>query len=170
ALNDADTWHPADESFEFSEIGRNGPISVQIQSWSNLLMRGSKDHPMHNHPFTLIRVERRTNQGQRIGNVMWLIVIGNQRDHIDLLDVYWAYRQRFDIEHSFRFLKRNLLLDAFQTPELEHEQDWLTLVDGDAELTDSNTSVHLLLDRSAPVTMNVMPTGICKYLAASVIG
>lgn len=128
ALNNADTWHPADESFEFAEIGKNGPINVEIQAWSNMLMRGSKDHPMHKHLFTLIRVERRTEQGHRIGKVMWLIVIGNQRVHIDLLDTYWAYRQRFDIEHSFRFLKRNLLLDAFQTPELEHEQDWLKLV------------------------------------------
>ena len=128
ALKDADTWHPPDESFEFTEIGRNGPISVHIQSWSNLLMRGSKEHPMHEHPFTLMRVECRNAQGHRIGKVMWLIVSGKQRDHLDLIEVYWAYRQRFDIEHSFRFLKRNLLLDAFQTPELEHEQDWLKLV------------------------------------------
>ena len=128
ALNNADTWHPADESFDVTEIGKNGPIRVQIQAWSNMLMRGSKEHPMHQHPFTLIRVERRTQHGHRIGKVMWLMVIGNLRDHIDLLEAYWAYRQRFDIEHSFRFLKRNLLLDAFQTPELEHEQDWLKLV------------------------------------------
>jgi hypothetical protein len=128
ALNNGDTWHPADESVEFTEMGKNGPISVQLQSWSNMLMRGSKEHPMHDHPFTLIRVERRNAQGQRIGKVMWLSVSGKQRDHLDLLEVYWAYRQRFDIEHSVRFLKRNLLLDAFQTPELEHEQDWLTLV------------------------------------------
>ncbi|NEP54106.1 MAG: transposase, partial [Moorea sp. SIO3C2] len=128
ALNNADTWHPPDESVEFTEIGKNGPISVHIQSWSNMLMRGSKDHPMHKHPFTLIRVERRSAQGHRIGKVMWLIVSGKQRAKINLLEAYWAYRQRFDIEHSFRFLKRNLLLDAFQTPELEHEQDWLKLV------------------------------------------
>ena len=128
ALNNSDTWHPAHEVCEFTEIGKNGPIHVQIQAWSNMLMRGSKDHAMHQHPFTLIRVERRTAKGHRIGTVMWLIVIGNQRDHIDLLEAYWAYRQRFDIEHSFRFLKRNLLLDAFQTPELDHEQDWLKLV------------------------------------------
>ena len=128
ALNDADTWHPADEAFEFTEIGKNGPIHVEIQAWSTMLMRGSKEHPMHTHPFTLIRVERRSAQGHRIGKVMWLILIGKQRAKIDVLEAYWAYRQRFDIEHSFRFLKRNLLLDAFQTPELDHEQDWLKLV------------------------------------------
>ena len=128
ALNNADTWHPVDEAVEFREMGKNGPIYVEIQAWANMLMRGAKDHPMHEHPFTLIRVERRSTQGQRIGKVMWLIVIGTQRANIDVLEAYWAYRQRFDIEHSFRFLKRNLLLDAFQTPELDHEQDWLTLV------------------------------------------
>jgi len=128
ALNNADTWHPADEGVEFTEIGKNGPIHVEIRAWSTMLMRGSKEHPMHLHPFTLIRVERRNAQGQRIGKVMWLIVIGNHRASIDVLQAYWAYRQRFDIEHSFRFLKRNLLLNAFQTPELEHEQDWLKFV------------------------------------------
>jgi len=128
ALKNADTWHPADETVEFTEMGRNGPIHVEIRAWSTMLMRGSKKHPMHTHPFTLIRVERRSDQGHRIGNVMWLIVIGKQREKINVLEAYWAYRQRFDIEHSFRFLKRNLLLDAFQTPELDHEQDWLKLV------------------------------------------
>ncbi|MEO1149006.1 MAG: NF041680 family putative transposase [Cyanobacteria bacterium J06638_22] len=128
ALNDPDTWHPADVSIEITEPGKQGPIHVHLQSWSNMLMRGAKAHPMHQHPFTLIRVERRNAQGQRIGQVMWLIVIGHCRVQICLLQAYRAYRQRFDIEHTFRFLKRNLLLNAFQTPEVEHEQDWLRLV------------------------------------------
>ncbi|NEP53571.1 MAG: transposase [Moorea sp. SIO3C2] len=128
ALKEADTWHPPDAQMDLQEIGKNGVITVYLQSWSNMLMRGSREHPMHHHPFTLVRVERCNAEGRRIGKVMWLIVMGSLRDQIDLHEAYLAYCQRFDLEHSFRCLKQNLLLDAFQTPEVEHEQSWLRLV------------------------------------------
>jgi hypothetical protein len=44
------------------------------------------------------------------------------------LQSYQSYRQRFDLEHSFRFGKQNLLLTAFETPDVEHEQQWVKLV------------------------------------------
>lgn len=128
ALKESDTWHPPDAEMDLQEFGKKGIITVHLQSWSNMLMRGSREHPMHTHPFTLVRVERRNGQGQPIGKVMWLIVMGDLRDQIDLHEAYLAYRQRFDLEHTFRCLKQNLLLDAFQTPEVEHEQAWLSLV------------------------------------------
>ena len=39
----------------------------------------------------------------------------------------WGY-YGWRIEHSFRFMKQNLLLNDFQTPEVEHEENWVTLV------------------------------------------
>jgi hypothetical protein len=59
---------------------------------------------------------------------MWLIVIGTRRGEISSLQAYQSYRQRFDLEHFFRFEKQNLLLTAFQTPEVQHEQQWVYLV------------------------------------------
>jgi hypothetical protein len=59
---------------------------------------------------------------------MWLIVVGEQRQRISLAEVYSCYRQRFDIEHMFRFKKQRLLMTNFQTPEVEHEENWIRLV------------------------------------------
>ena len=128
ALKEPDTWHPPEAQMDLQEIRKNGVITIHLQSWSNMLMRGSREHPMHSHPFTLVRVERRNAEGRRIGKVMWLIVMGELRDQIDLHEAYLVYCQRFDLEHTFRCLKQNLLLDAFQTPQVEHEQYWLSLV------------------------------------------
>jgi len=43
-------------------------------------------------------------------------------------EIFWCYRNRFDIEHFFRFGKQNLLLDKYQTPDEEHLQNWLEVV------------------------------------------
>jgi len=45
-----------------------------------------------------------------------------------LEEVYWAYRNRYDIEHFFRFGKQRLLLDKFQSPDEEHLQNWFEVV------------------------------------------
>ncbi len=58
---------------------------------------------------------------------MWLIAIGQRRNELSGLDIYYAYRQRFDLEHFFRFGKQRLLMAAFQTPEVDHEENWIQL-------------------------------------------
>jgi predicted alpha/beta hydrolase len=45
-----------------------------------------------------------------------------------LVEAWDAYRQRYDLEHFFRFGKQRLLMAADQTPVVEHEENWLTLV------------------------------------------
>lgn len=39
-----------------------------------------------------------------------------------------SYRQRYDLEHMFRFSKQRLLMTEFQTPEIENEENWIRLV------------------------------------------
>ncbi|KAA6184943.1 transposase [Thiohalocapsa marina] len=54
--------------------------------------------------------------------------MGQRRGELSLQQIQQAYRQRFDLEHFFRFSKHHLLLDRFQTPELTHEEHWWPLV------------------------------------------
>ena len=44
---------------------------------------------------------------------MWLIVIGDRREEISPIVAYSSFRQRFDIEHMFRFSKQRLLMTEF---------------------------------------------------------
>jgi hypothetical protein len=85
--------------------------------------------PMHEHPFTLVRIVRFDEQGVQVGQQpLWLLVIGERRHELSLSDIYHAYEQRFDLEHFFRFAKQKLLLTDFQTPAAEREEKWWQLV------------------------------------------
>lgn len=98
-------------------------LNVTIQSWSDMLMRGSHDCPMHGQPFTLMQIQVTTTVGIRIWKPMWLIIIGQRRSELTTSEGYQAYRQRYDIEHLLRFGKQRLLLNASETPSVEHEEN-----------------------------------------------
>ena len=93
-----------------------------------MLMRGTKNEKMYRHPFTLIRIGVTDDTNTQVWKPMWLIVIGKQRQRLSPVEVYQSYRQRFDIEHMLRFGKQRLLMTQFQTPEVEHEENWIRLV------------------------------------------
>lgn len=96
-----------------------------------MLMRGTKAHPMHRQPFTLLQIQVTDTDGKLVFHPMWLIVTGQRRGELTPLDSYQAYQQRFDLEHFLRFGKQRLLMSAFQTPNVQHEENWvqLTLLD-----------------------------------------
>jgi len=55
--------------------------------------------------------------------------MGEQRGELSPIVAYQSYRQRYDLEHMFRFSKQRLLMTEFQTPEIEHmSENWIRLV------------------------------------------
>lgn len=132
-LKDPATWHAPDETTSLTQVSRRGKhYRVEIQAWHNMLMRGKRKPKflaMHLHPFTLVCVTRYDEEGRQVGkHPLWLLVIGQRRDELNLTDIYHAYEQRYDLEHFFRFGKQKLLLTAFQTPKTDREQKWWQLV------------------------------------------
>ena len=84
---------------------------------------------MHRYPFTLIRCVVTDEAGRRVfKHILWLLVMGKRRLEVSLLKAWQAYSQRFDMEHFFRFGKQRLLLTAYQTPEVQHEENWWQIV------------------------------------------
>jgi len=132
-LKDPDSWHPADEPLTLPYVSRRGKsYTVRIQAWHNMLMRG-KNKPvrlrMHRYPFTLVRIVLLDEEGEPVfKRPLWLLVFGERRHELGLQAIYEAYTQRSDLEHFFRFGKQKLLLDKFQTPEVEREERWWHLV------------------------------------------
>lgn len=132
ALSNPATWPAADETESHGETSRRGKVyRIEVQSWNNMLMRGKrqpKPLPMHEHPFTLVRIVRYHAEGQlACKRPLWLIVMGKRRHQLNLAQIYAAYRGRFNIEHFFRFGKQQLLMTAFQTPEVTREEKWWQL-------------------------------------------
>ena len=118
--------YQADEQAHTTYTSHTGrTFNVHIKAWDNLLMRGKRDCPMHDEPLKLIRIEAFKANGKPLyRRPLWLIVAGSRRAEISIVDIYLAYSQRFDIEHYFRFGKQRLLMSSFQTPELQHEENW----------------------------------------------
>jgi hypothetical protein len=133
-LKDPASWPQPDESAIFSQTTYRGKSRiVEIQAWRNVLMRGHRKKallPMHQYPFTLVRVRLYDDQMRLLfaEDPLWLIVMGQERQQLSPQDSYEVFGSRAGMEHFFRFAKRNLLLDKFQTPETEHEEHWWQLV------------------------------------------
>ena len=125
-LNDLSDRPGPDASETVPFTFRNGRrCRVTIEAWYDMLMRGKRDLPMHHRPFTLVSVTVRDKDGKEVfSDPLWLIIIGERRREISLTDVYDAYRQRYDLEHFFRFGKNRLLMSSYQTPETGHEENW----------------------------------------------
>ena len=131
SLSDPATWAEPDETLTFEESSRRGKVyRVVVEAWHNKLMPGKNKPklPMHQHPFTLVRIVRYDREGNAaFKHPLWLLVMGDRRHELTPMQIYQAYLTRFDIEHFFRFGKQKLLLTNFQTPEVEREENWWQL-------------------------------------------
>jgi hypothetical protein len=130
SLKDPKTWNEPDEVTQTTFTTCKGQVyTIHLEGWHDMLLRGMWGLPMHRYPFTLVRVRVLDAQGKLVfTRPLWLIVFGRCRKELSLLDIWDAYRQRYDLEHFFRFGKQRLLMDAYQTSETEHEENWWSLV------------------------------------------
>jgi hypothetical protein len=126
ALKKPDTWSPPDERHTTTWTTRQGKtFTVRLEAWQDMRMRGHKDQPMQTQPFTLVRVQVLNAFGQPISaRPLWLLAVGPRRGELTLVEIWDAYRQRYDLEHFFRFGKQRLLLTAYHTPDVQHEEHW----------------------------------------------
>ena len=124
-----ETWRPPDETTNFKSTTKKGrEFTVTLNAWHHMLMRGTQEEQMYRCPFTLVKVNVTDDTGCNVWKPMWLIVLGEQRERISLAEVYSCYRQRFDIEHMFRFKKQRLLMTNYQTTGVKYEENWIRLV------------------------------------------
>jgi hypothetical protein len=132
SLQNPQTWHTPDETAHTPTPScRRRVCSVKIEAWHDMLMRGKRKPiyiPMHRYPFTLVRICLYNANGVlAYPQALWVIVMGEKRGALSLLEIFTAYDQRYDLEHFFRFGKQRLVLDGFQTPDVQHEENWWSL-------------------------------------------
>ncbi len=125
-LNDAESHPSPDSTAETIWISsRNKEYKITIQCWNNMLIRGSRKFRSSEYPINLIKIYAEDKEGKKLyKRPLWLAVFGKFRDEVSLIDCYKNYSSRYDIEHFFRFGKRKLLMNAYQTPDTEHEELW----------------------------------------------
>ena len=128
-LRDKTTWKTPSEEITFNITNKkNKKQIVKIKSWNSIVMRGTKELHTSKHPLRLLQIFVYKESGEFLfKKPLWLIVAGEKRFELSLRDIFDCYRQRFDIEHFFRFGKNRLLMDKSQTPDVDHEEAWWQL-------------------------------------------
>jgi hypothetical protein len=93
--------------------------------WQDMLMRQKNGVLLNKYPFRVIRITITDENNNLVyKRPMWLMVSGARRQELALIQIWQAYKRRYDIEHFFKFGKTRLLMDKFQTPETSHEESW----------------------------------------------
>lgn len=129
ALSDRTAHLQPEQKAETTLLTRAGKTyPVKISAWENMLLRGSKQHRGSKHPMTLVKIEMfKENNEPLFKRPLWVAVVGKLRHTLSLISIYQYYRCRYNIEHFFRFAKHKILLDAYQTSDVEREENWWKL-------------------------------------------
>ena len=129
-LGKKETHHTANIVEQIETTTSHGKHRIaKVEVWNDMLVRGGDGFNSDKHPFTLVKVTMLNSDGKEIYNrPLWLMVQGERRAELSPRQIFESYRQRFDIEHFFRFGKQRLLMDKFQTADTEHEENWWQLV------------------------------------------
>lgn len=56
------------------------------------------------------------------------VVCGKNKNQLLPQEAFCEYMQRYGIEPFFRFNKQKLLLDKFQTPDVQHLDNWILVI------------------------------------------
>jgi hypothetical protein len=124
------TWGPPDEAATTGWTTRHGRLLlVHLEAWYDLLLRGTTDVARHRHPITHQHGRVVDTEGKLVlQRPVWVILLGKRRRELSLVEAWQAFGRRYDLEHFFRFGKQRLLLTAYQTPDIEHEENWWQIV------------------------------------------
>lgn len=125
-LNDTSTHIKADEQTQKTFVTKRGKsCKVAINLWHDRVVRGSRQFKSYQHPMTLLQITVTNEEGKALYKApLWLGITGQRRDEITAEQAVDYYHARYDIEHFFRFGKDKLLFDAYQTPDVTHEENW----------------------------------------------
>lgn len=131
SLKQVDQWAlKADKVNEFGVQLSNGRKAiVRIEIREEMMIRSKRKKNMKDKPFRLLSAQLLDPETEepiyKSKRRMWLGIWGKRRKELTGEEIYWSYRNRFDIEHFLCFGKQRLLLDKFQTPDAEHLDNWM---------------------------------------------
>lgn len=121
---------PDDLTQTTDTLGNGRTVIITTKRWNNMLMRSKGKATMQDKPFDVVKIEVHDAQtkGLVFKRSMFLCVFGKRKHQIPTKDIQPQYKERYDVEPSYRFAKQQLLLNDFQTPELKHLDNWIIMV------------------------------------------
>jgi hypothetical protein len=121
----------ADEFAEIEKVTKKGKrLKIELRRWGGMKMRTKRGNSMKEVEFEIVGIrvlEKET--GKRVFNQdVFAAVVGAKREELKIEELAEVFYHRFDLEVTNRFLKQNLFLESYQTPELQHLDNWTLVV------------------------------------------
>lgn len=120
-----------DESCEINRRTRKGKeLRIELKRWKEMKMRTKKGNSMKEVEFDVVGIrvfEKETNE-RVFKRDVFLAIVGQEREKLGLEKSAEEFYHRFDLEVSNRFMKQNLFLEGYQTPSVEHLDNWNLLI------------------------------------------
>jgi hypothetical protein len=122
---------PPTETVEIETVTSRGrALIVKIDRWDNMMIRSKAGHSMKDKPFNLFGSQVIDAQtGELVfQKPMFISVFGKLKDKVSTVQAHQEYRNRYDIEGHNRFSSQKLLVNDYQTPDVETLDNWVLIV------------------------------------------
>ena len=122
------------EAAEYAEIEkqtkRGKALKIEIRRWKGMKMRSKNGNSMKEAEFEIVglRVLEKATGKRVFKQDVFVAVVWERREELKLEEVAEVFYRRFDLEVVNRFMKQNLFLEGYQTPSVQHLDNWTTLV------------------------------------------
>jgi hypothetical protein len=120
----------ADEIAEIEKVTKKGKrLKIELRGWREMKMRTKKGNSMKEVEFEIVGIRVLNKEtGERVFNQdVFVAVVGERREELEIEEIAEVFYRRFDLEVTNRFLKQNLFLESYQTPEVQHLDNWTLL-------------------------------------------
>lgn len=121
----------ADEYEEIEKVTRKGKeLKIELRRWCAMKMRTKNGNSMKEAEFEIVGIKvLEKESGKRVfKHDVFAAVVGKERAELSLGEVAEVFYHRFDLEGTNRFMKQKLFLESYQTPDVEHLDNWNVLV------------------------------------------
>lgn len=122
---------PYQDNIELSgKTSKGRQLKIVIHRWNDLLIRSKDGHNMKDKPFDIVASKViDADTGELVFNkTMFTTIHGELKNEISTKQAFETYRHRYDIEPSIKFCKQKLMLENYQTPDVQHFDNWLVIV------------------------------------------
>ncbi len=121
----------AEEYQEVERVTKKGKrLKVELRRWVGMKMRSKQGNSMKEVEFEIVgmRVLEKESGKRVFKHDVFVAVAGQKRKELKIEEVAEVFYQRFDLEVTNRFMKQNLFLESYQTPDRQHLDNWNVLV------------------------------------------
>lgn len=118
---------PDDEQERELTLSNGRRVRLGLRRWNNVMIRSKKGHNMKDKPFDLVRAQMHDLDTAEpiFDRPLFIGVSGQRKAETTTPFIQERYRERYDVEPYYHFLKFKLLLQGFQTAIRGHLQNYL---------------------------------------------